>query len=225
MDYLSRSIRMIGQKNIEKINRSSVLIFGLGGVGGAAVETLVRTGIGKLGIVDCDIVEESNLNRQIIATKDTIGMRKTKACRQRIESIRSMDVVEYDFNYNKDTVDQIDFKDYDYIVDAIDTVSSKLLIIQRAVSEGKKVLSVMGTGNKLNPLSFEIVPIEKTKYCPLARVMRRELKKRKIYKVPVLYSKEIPQKVGDHIPGSMSFVPPVAGMIVTSYIVNDIIKS
>lgn len=216
---------MLGEANIQKIRNTSVLLFGLGGVGGGVLESLARTGIGRMGLVDGDKVEESNLNRQLIATKQTIGMRKTQAAAKRIEEISQDVTLElYDFFVTRDNLSSIDFASYDFIVDCIDNVTAKIAIIERAYEEKKRVISAMGAGNKLNPMSFEIVPIEKTSYCPLGRIMRRELKKRGISGIPVIYSKEEPVSVKGATPGSVSFVPPVVGMMITSHIIGQILK-
>lgn len=224
MDFLSRTERMLGQKNIERLQQTSVLLFGLGGVGGGVLESLARIGIGTLGLVDGDAVEESNLNRQLIATKVTIGWRKTDAAVKRIEEIsQGVKCRTYDLFVTPENLDQIDFTSYDYIVDCIDNVTAKIAIIEKATRENKKVISAMGAGNKLNPMAFEIVPIEKTSHCPLARVMRRELKARGIGKIPVIYSKEEPINVQGAVPGSISFVPPAAGMMIASHIVRELL--
>mgnify|MGYP001570164006 CR=1 FL=1 len=201
MEFLSRTEKIISIDEIKNINSKSVLIFGLGGVGGSCVESLVRAGIGKVGLVDGDEYEITNVNRQIFATTKTIGMRKVDAAKERILEINS------------------------YVVDAIDTITSKLLIIKEADEKNIKLISAMGAGNRLDPTKFEIIDIYKTKNDPVARVMRKKLKEMGIKKLKVVCSKEIPIKTHDRTPGSISFVPPVCGMVLASYIVSDILKS
>lgn len=224
MGFFDRSRLILSDEELEKINNSSVLVFGLGGVGCAACESLVRAGIGKIGICDKDIYEESNLNRQLYATKESLGKNKVDVTYDRIKSIRDIETVKYPFDFNKENEDKINFSDYSYIIDAIDTIASKILIIEKARKENIKVISAMGTGNKYDPTKFRVSYIEETKIDPIARIMRRELKDRNIKKVPVVYSEEIPQKTQNRTPGSVSFVPPVCGFILTSYVIRDIIN-
>ena len=220
-----RTARVIGEDALEKISSSSVIVFGLGGVGGAAAESLVRSGVGRIGIVDKDTVDITNINRQIIATDKTIGMNKTDAMEERLLSINpNVRIDKYNLFYLPETADEINLSEYDFIVDCIDNVTAKLELISRAKREGVSVISSMGTGNKLHPEMLEIADISKTSVCPLARVMRRELKLRGINKVPVVYSKEEPVKTSSSVPGSTSFVPPVAGYLITSYVVNQLIS-
>ena len=220
-----RTARVIGDDALEKISSSSVIVFGLGGVGGAAAESLVRSGVGRIGIVDKDTVDITNINRQIIATDKTVGMNKTDAMEERLLSINpNVRIDKYNLFYLPETADEINLSEYDFIVDCIDNVTAKLELISRAKREGVSVISSMGTGNKLHPEMLEIADISKTSVCPLARVMRRELKLRGINKVPVVYSKEEPVKTGSSVPGSTSFVPPVAGYLITSYVVNQLIS-
>lgn len=232
-EKFSRTQMLIGDEALEKLKRSHVAVFGVGGVGGFVCEALARAGIGRLDLIDNDTVSESNINRQIIALTSTVGMSKTQVMKERILDINPYAEVECinKFVLNEN-IDEFDFSDYDYIVDAIDTVSGKLAIIEKAYALDKKVISSMGTGNKLDPTKFEIADISKTSVCPLARVMRYELKKRGVKKLKVLYSKEEPVKpktenineIGKAVPGSISFVPSVAGLIIGGEVIKDLIK-
>ena len=225
-ERFSRSARVIGERGLEKLNNCSVIVFGLGGVGGAAAESLVRAGIGTIGIVDKDVVDITNLNRQIMATESTVGLPKTQATAERLLSINpNVKIHKYDLFYLPDTACEIDLSQYDFIVDCIDNVTAKLELIARANELNIPVISSMGTGNKLHPEMLEIADIKKTSVCPLARVMRRELKNMGINKLTVVYSKEEPVKTHTSEPGSMSFVPPVAGYMMTSYVVRTILDS
>ena len=222
-ERFSRTVRVIGEANMNKIQNSSVIVFGLGGVGGAAAESLVRAGVGRIGIVDKDVVDITNINRQIIATDDTVGMKKTDALENRLLSINpDLKIDKYDLFYLPETADSVDLTKYNFIVDCIDNVTAKLELIVRAERVGIPIISSMGTGNKLHPELLEISDINKTSVCPLARVMRRELKKRNIIKLTVVYSKEEPVKTDSSVPGSMSFTPPVAGYLITSYVIRNI---
>ncbi len=224
-ERFSRTVRVIGEDALSKLSESSVIVFGLGGVGGAATESLVRAGIGRIGIVDKDTVDITNVNRQIIATDKTIGMNKTDAMEERILSINpDIKIDKYNLFYLPETADEINLSDYDFVVDCIDNVTAKLELICRAKKAGVPVISSMGTGNKLHPEMLEISDIGKTSVCPLARVMRRELKNRGIGKLPVVYSKEEPVKTDSSVPGSTSFVPPVAGYLIASYVINQLIS-
>ena len=228
----SRTELLIGKENVEKLKKSRVAVFGIGGVGGYVVEALARSGIGALDLVDNDTVQESNLNRQIIALHSTIGKRKTAVMAERIKDINpKISVKTHDVFYLPETADTFDFSLYDYVVDAIDTVSGKIALIERAKKYNVPVISCMGTGNKTDALAFEIADISKTSVCPLARVMRRELKKRGIEQVKVLYSKEEPYKsglsdeeTGKAIPASIAFVPSVAGLLIAGEVIKDLIK-
>lgn len=225
-ERFSRSARVIGEDSLQKLNNCSVIVFGLGGVGGAAAESLVRAGVGTIGIVDKDVVDVTNLNRQLMATECTIGLPKTQATADRLLSINpAVKINRYDLFYLPETADQIDLSQYDFIVDCIDNVTAKLELISRASELNIPVISSMGTGNKLHPELLEIADIKKTSVCPLARVMRRELRNRGINKLTVVYSKEEPVKTHTSEPGSMSFVPPVAGYLMTSYVVRTILDS
>ena len=242
-EQLSRTERLIGQENIEKLASARVAVFGIGGVGGFTVEALVRSGIGHIELIDHDTVAESNLNRQIIATQDTIGRDKVDVMKERILSINpEAEVVTHECFFLPENKDDFDFSKYTYVVDAVDTVTAKIAIIEEAKKTGVPVISSMGTGNKLDPTKFEVADISKTSVCPLAKVMRRELKKRGIFHVKVVYSKEeaitpltedvTPQcseQDGEDAmgrkkiaPGSVSFVPSVAGLIIAGEVIKDI---
>ena len=229
---LSRVRLMLGDTAVERLAQAHVAVFGLGGVGSFAAEALARTGIGQITLVDKDIVEASNINRQLIALEDTLGLPKVDVMAQRIRKINPQaEIYSHALFFNTETCEQFDFKKYDYVVDAIDTVSAKILLAEHCYSTKIPLISSMGTGNKMDPTRFEVTDIYKTSVCPLARVMRRELKKRNIPALKVVYSKEeplVPQKnvVSGHgkvAPGSISFVPPVAGMILAGEVVKYII--
>ena len=203
-ERFSRSARIFGTENQEKLNSAKVLVFGLGGVGGAVCEALARSGVGTLGLVDKDIVDITNINRQLIATESTIGMKKTDACEKRMLEINPrINLNKYNLFYLPETADAVNLSKYDYIVDAIDNVTAKLELINRAKEENINIISSMGTGNKIHPEMLEIADISKTSVCPLARVIRRELRNRGINHLTVVYSKEEPQNIdGDRIPAS-----------------------
>ncbi len=229
-DMYSRTKMLIGDK-VDRLKSASVLIFGLGGVGGYVLEALARAGVGRLGLLDADVFSASNLNRQILATTATVGRKKTEVARERVLSINPACKVEvYDFFYLPETADQVDLTKYDYVVDAIDTVTAKLTLITRAKEQGVNIISSMGTGNKLGT-SFEVADIYKTSVCPLAKVMRKELKARGIKDLKVVYSKEepiispdTPTEGGRHIPGSISYAPAIAGLVLASVVIQDLIK-
>lgn len=232
-EKFSRTQMLIGDDSLQKIKDSYVAVFGVGGVGGFVCEALARAGVGKFDLIDNDTISLSNINRQIIALTSTIGKDKTQVMKERILDMNPEAKVNC---INKfvlpENIDEFDFSDYDYIIDAIDTVSGKLAIIEKAYSIGKPVISSMGTGNKLDPTKFQIADINKTSVCPLARVMRYELKKRGVKKLKVLYSTEEPVKtespqkneIGKAVPGSISFVPSVAGLIIGGEVIKDLIK-
>lgn len=231
----SRTEILIGTENLQRLKNSRVAIFGVGGVGGHLIESLARCGVGTLDIFDGDTVSETNINRQTVAFINTVGLFKVDIMKDRIKLINPNATVNaYNLFYTKDNANQFDFTQYDYIADAIDMVSAKLEIIQRAFDLKIPIISSMGTGNKLNPIMLEVADIYETSVCPLARVMRRELKKRGVSKLKVVYSKEepitprvSPEKLveGKHqIPGSVSFVPSVAGIVIASEIIKDLIK-
>ncbi len=228
----SRFELLVGEDNIQKLNQAHVIVFGVGGVGGYVVEALVRSGIGHITIVDNDVISLSNLNRQIIATQETIGQKKVDVMKKRILSIHpECEVTTLDMFYLPETADQIDLSQYDYVVDAIDTITSK---IELAVRCDQKIplISSMGTGNKMNPALLQVSDIYKTSVCPLAKVMRRELKKRRVKHLKIVYSQELPMKpfASDEIthkrtiPGSTAFVPSSAGLLIASEVVKDLLK-
>lgn len=232
-DYFKRTEMLLGSCAVNKLKNSSVAVFGVGGVGGFAVEALARSGVGRIDLIDNDTVSESNINRQIVATTNTIGMQKTEVAKSRILEINpECKINTYNMFILPENIDNFDFSPYDYVIDAIDTVSGKLAIIEKCTQLAIPVISSMGTGNKLDPTRFEISDIYKTSVCPLARVMRTELKKRGIKKLKVLYSKEEPlmplqteyTEKGKAVPGSVSFVPSVAGLIIGGEVIKDLIK-
>ena len=224
-ERFSRSSRILGEQKMEKLNKSSVIVFGIGGVGGAVLEALVRGGVGTVAVVDKDTVDITNINRQIIATNDNIGEKKADAAEKRALSINpNINFKKYDLFYLPETAKEINLSEYDFIVDAIDNVTAKLELIERANKLKIPVISSMGTGNKLHPELFEITDINKTSVCPLARVMRRELKNRGVKKLTVVYSKEEPIKTENSVPGSVSFTPPVAGYLMASYVINKLLE-
>ena len=233
LKQFSRSAILLGEGGVEKLTLSRVAVFGIGGVGGYCAEALARAGVGAIDLIDNDRVTETNLNRQIIALKSTVGRYKTEVMKERIADINPLCKVECFNVFFSDTCgDMPDFSVYDYVVDAIDTVSGKIEIISRAKRAGTPVISCMGAGNKLDPTRFEVADIDKTSVCPLARVMRRELKQRHISGVKVIYSKEEPvpaRYVTDEdrgekrtIAGSVSFVPSVAGLIAAGEVIKDL---
>lgn len=234
-EFYSRTAMLLGEEAINKLQQSRVAVFGIGGVGGYVVEALVRAGIGAIDIIDNDQVCESNLNRQIIATRATLGMAKTDAMEARIHDINpECKVKKYQCFYLPETAGKFDFTQYSYVVDAIDTVTGKIQLVMQAEEAKVPIISSMGTGNKLNPMQLEVTDIYKTSVCPLAKVMRRELKLRGIKKLKVVYSREEPRTpFADHkeeganpvrraTPGSVSFVPSVAGLIIASEVIKDL---
>ncbi len=217
-----RTIRIIGEEGIEKLRASRVLLFGVGGVGSYVCEGLARAGVGALTLVDKDVVDITNINRQIPALHSTIGRSKAAVMAERVRDIDpNCKVDTKEMFFLPDRPDDIDFASYDYVVDAVDTVTAKVYIIERAKQAGVPVISSMGTGNKLDGGVFRIADIEDTKVCPLAKVMRRELRKRGISEVKALYSEEEPQAVG----GSISFVPSVAGLLIAGEVVRDLLDT
>lgn len=225
-NIFKRTEALIGEESLEKLKKSHVAVFGLGGVGGHVVEALARSGIGTLTLIDNDSIKESNINRQIIALNSTIGELKTEAFKKRIHDINpSANVNVINLFYLPETKEQINFSAFDYVVDAIDTVSGKISIVEECDKINTPLISSMGTGNKLDPTAFEISDIYKTSVCPLARVVRYELKKRGIKKLKVLYSKEQPIKTDcGRLPSSISFVPSAAGLIIAGEVIKDLIK-
>ncbi len=228
----SRTALLLGDDAVDKLNKSKVAVFGVGGVGGYICEALARAGVGELHIFDRDTVSVSNINRQIIATHSTVGRDKVDVMRDRILDINpTCRVVAHKIFYLPENADEFDLSQYDYIADAVDTVSAKLELICRADKLGVSIISAMGAGNKLDPTAFEVSDIYKTEGCPLARVMRRELKARGVKKLKVVYTKEEPKKSplidsesGKAIPGSVSFVPSVAGLIMAGEIVKGLVR-
>ncbi|MBR6513849.1 MAG: tRNA threonylcarbamoyladenosine dehydratase [Clostridia bacterium] len=224
--WLEREYSLIGEEAVKKLTNASVLVFGCGGVGGYTIEALARAGVGRLNVVDNDTVNETNINRQIIATRKTIGQLKTEAIRDRIADINPDCVVECIsiFADESNITQIIDKADPDFIVDAIDSVTSKLLIAQYAAEKNIPIIASMGTGNKLDPERLKIADISKTHTCPLARVMRRELGIRGIKHLTVLFSDEPPVKVCSRTPASISFVPSAAGLIIAGYVIRKVIE-
>ncbi len=247
LNQFSRTELMFGQEGMDKLKRARVAVFGIGGVGGYTVEALARSGIGCLDLIDDDKVCLTNINRQIIATRKTVGKYKVEIMKERILEINPDAIVTaHQCFYSAETAEQFDFTKYDYIVDAIDTVSAKIEMIIRAQERNIPIISCMGAGNKLDPTRFEVTDIYKTSICPLAKVMRRELKKRGVSKLKVVYSKEPAKKpledmaiscksncicppgaerkctVRRQIPGSNAFVPSVAGLILAGEVIKDL---
>jgi tRNA A37 threonylcarbamoyladenosine dehydratase len=242
VEEFSRTELLLGRDAMEKLSQSRVAVFGIGGVGGYVVEALVRSGIGAVDLIDNDTVCLSNLNRQIIATRKTVGQYKTDVMKERILDINPECKVEvHRCFYLPENKDEFDFSKYSYVVDAVDTVTAKLQLVVQAEEAGVPIISSMGAGNKLNPADFEITDIYKTSVCPLAKVMRRELKKRNIKRLKVVYSKEepiTPMKSTENeepeadtgskrrsTPGSVAFVPSVVGLMIASEVIKDLIKA
>ena len=226
-NQFSRFTKLLGESAVDKLALSRVAVFGIGGVGGYAVEALARSGVGTLDLIDNDTVALSNLNRQIIALHSTIGRYKVDAAEERIADINpAAKVNTYKMFYLPETADEFDFTEYDYIVDAVDTVSAKISLAERAYSAGVPIISAMGTGNKLDATCLTVTDINKTKVCPLAKVMRYELRKRGIKKLKVVYSEEIPIKPEEdpRTPGSTAFVPGAAGLIMAGEVIKDLLK-
>lgn len=228
----ARTELIFGKEALEKLARSRVAVFGIGGVGGYVVEALVRSGIGALDLIDNDTVAVSNLNRQIVATTKTIGRYKVDVAAERVNDINPDCIVKtYKTFFLPETAAQFDFSQYDYVVDAIDTVTGKIGLVLAAQTSGVPVISAMGAGNKTDPTAFEVADIYKTSVCPLAHVMRKELRKRGVKKLKVVYSKENPtapvatEGGRKRIPGSTSFVPSVVGLIIAGEVVKDLIRS
>ncbi len=237
----SRTALLVGEAGVQRLQRVSVAVFGVGGVGSYVVEALARAGVGRIAVIDDDVVTLSNINRQLIALHSTVGRAKVEVARERILDINPDCVVEArPLFYSAQNADEFDVATYEYIVDAIDTVSAKLLLIERATAASTPIISSMGAGNKLDPTRFEVADIYDTKICPLARVMRRELKKREIAALKVVYSQEevlTPEKEDmgaddatkqahpkRQTPGSISFVPAAAGLIIAGEVVRDLLR-
>ena len=240
MDAYSRTRFLLGDDGMNKLKNAHVAVFGLGGVGGDVVEALARSGVGTLTLVDHDTISQTNINRQILATTDTVGMDKAEAAAQRVKAI-TPDITVYPRKtfYLPETADQFDFTEYDYVVDAIDTITGKLMLVQAAQAVGTPIISSMGTGNKLDPTAFRVGDISQTSVCPLARIIRKECKKRGIQKLKVVWSTEDPidcklspddpawaelPEGRNALPGSVCFVPATAGMILAGEVVKDLIK-
>lgn len=220
----SRTALLIGEDGVKKLKNSRVAVFGLGGVGSYAAEALARAGVGELLLVDKDRVEESNINRQLVALYSTIGKEKTEIMKARIRDISPDCKAEArTVFYLPETEGQFDLNKYDYLIDAIDNVTAKISLICRASEENVPVISAMGAGNKLQPEKLRVALLSQTKVCPLARVMRRELKTRGVKDVKVVYSEEEPRFRGDTV-GSVSFVPSVMGLMMAGEVVKDLIK-
>ncbi len=223
-EEFSRTASLLGEEALQKLFDAKVAVFGVGGVGGYVVETLARSGIGSLTLVDSDTVSLSNINRQIIALHSTVGMPKVEAFAARVNDIAPRcTVTPLQMLYLPENADSFDISPYDYIVDAVDNVSAKIELAARAEKEGVKIISSMGMGNKLDPTAIEVSDIYKTSVCPLARVMRHELKSRGVKGLKCVYSKEPPVKTGARTPSSCAFVPSAAGLVIASQVVKDII--
>lgn len=230
----TRTELLIGREGMERLRNASVLVFGVGGVGSHCIEALARSGVGHLTIVDNDVVSVTNINRQSIALHSTVGRYKTEAMKEKIRDIDpEITVNTYETFILSDNVAQVMTGDEDYIIDAVDTVTAKLSIVQTALEKGIPVISSMGTGNKLHPEMFEIDDISRTSVCPLCRVMRRELKARGIFHLKVLYSREKPVDISGRssgevtgarraVPGSISFVPPAAGLLIAGEVIREL---
>lgn len=224
-DQLERLRRLVGDAKIERLRNSKVIVFGIGGVGGYVVEALARSGVGELAIVDSDRVCLSNLNRQIYALHSTLEELKVDVAEKRIHDINpDCKVTKYPIFYLPETAEQIDLAHFDYIVDCIDTITAKLELVSRADENKLNIISCMGTGNKLDPSKLQIADISKTSVCPLARVMRLELRKRGIHHLKCVFSTEEPIKTGMSEPGSTAFVPSVAGLMIASEVVRNLIS-
>ena len=224
MSRFDRTKMLIGKDALQTLKNKRVAVFGVGGVGGYTVEALARSGVGTLDLIDKDVVDETNINRQIIALQSTVGQPKVEVAKARCLDINpDMTVNTHQVFYLPETAEQFNFSDYDYVVDAIDTVTGKLQLIEAAKKANVPVISSMGAGNKLDPTQFEVADISETSVCPLAKVMRKELRDRGIDNLKVVYSKETPIKVDGNSPGSVSFVPSVVGLIIASEVVKDLI--
>lgn len=237
MEKFLRTEMLLGKEAVEKLKNSRVAVFGIGGVGGYALEALVRSGVGEIDIIDSDCVAVSNINRQILATTETVGQKKVDVAEARAKAINpDVKINKFPVFYLPETTDAFDFSNYDYVIDAIDTVSGKMELVKRANEVGTPIICSMGTGNKLDPTAFEVTDIYKTSVCPLAKVMRGLCKKQGIRHLKVVYSKELPttpheiegaeQKgtASRTSPASCSFVPPVAGFILAGEVIKDLIK-
>jgi len=232
-NIFNRTELLIGSENLNKLKNSHVAIFGVGGVGGYALEGLVRSGIGKIDVFDNDSISVTNINRQILATTNTVSRKKTEVAKERAKSInKEIEINTFDVFYSAENSDMFDLTKYDYIIDAIDTVSSKIELIINAKNNNIPIISSMGTGNKLEASLLEVADIYKTSVCPLARVMRYELKKRGVKELKCVYSKEQPikptiqnEEFGRHVPASIAFVPACAGLIISGEVVKALINN
>lgn len=229
-DFTDRTRMLIGEHGVKILKQSAVAVFGLGGVGSYVAEALGRAGIGHLALIDKDVISESNINRQLIALTSTVGMKKTQVMAARLKDINPQVTVElFDLFYLPQTADQVDLNRFDYVVDAVDTVSAKVELAVRANACGVPIISCMGTGNKMDPSRLEIADIYRTSVCPLARAMRSQLKKAGVQQLKVLYSTEsscgaVLDENGRHAPGSISFVPSVAGLMCAGEVIRDLLK-
>ena len=227
-EQLQRTVGVLGEAGVLKLQRARVAVFGIGGVGGYVVEALARAGVGALDLVDADVVSESNLNRQIIALRSTVGQHKTKAAAARVRDIDpEIRVCTHEIFFSPETADLFDFSKYDYVVDAIDTVSAKMELVRRANAKGTPIISAMGTGNKLDPTAFRVADIYKTEGCPLARAVRGLCRKEGIKHLKVVWSPEPPRgeifaENGRHAPASVSFVPAAAGLVIAGAVIRDL---
>lgn len=229
-EFFSRSELLLGGDGLKRLNEAHVAVFGIGGVGGHAAEALARTGVGKIDLIDPDTVSKSNINRQAVALLSTVGKHKVDVMRERILDINpGCEVRTHKVFYSAESAESFNLSEYDYIIDAVDTVKSKLELICRAKAEGVKIISAMGAGNKLDPTAFAVADIYKTSVCPLARVMRTELRRRGIKSLKVVFSKEEPipavakdEGTARHAPGSLAFVPSVVGLIMAGEVIKDI---
>lgn len=220
-----RTINLIGEENQKKLIHSNILVLGVGGVGGYVCEALARSGIGMFTLVDKDVVDESNINRQIIALNSTIGQPKVEIMKNRILDINpDATVVAIKQFLTLENITEINFKKYDYVIDAVDNVTVKIEVAKLADNLGFNLISCMGTGNKLCPEMFEVTDIYKTSVCPLAKIVRKKLKENNVKKLTVLYSKELPTKTNSRTPASISFCPSIAGLRIAEYVIKELIK-
>lgn len=225
IDQFQRTKELIGDAAVQKLLNSRVIVFGVGGVGSYVCEALARAGVGFIEIVDKDTVDVTNINRQLIALHSTLGRNKVDVAAERMKDINpNIKVIAKKCFYLPETADEFKFDEYDYVVDAVDNVTAKIDIICRSRQSGVKVISSMGTGNKLNPSLFRVADIEKTKVCPLAKVVRKELRRRGIKGVKVVYSEEEPASIAGRTPASISFVPSSAGLLIAAEVIKDLIK-
>lgn len=222
-EQFQRTVQLIGAEACEKLSRSKVIVFGIGGVGSYVCEALARAGVGSIEIVDRDSVSKSNINRQLIALHSTLGKAKVDAAEERLKDINPhITVTKKELFYLPETSGQFDFGAYDYVIDAVDNVTAKVDIICRSREAGTPVISSMGTGNKLNPMAFKAADIEDTKICPLAKAVRKELRKRGIKGVKAVYSEEEPVSTQSRTPASISFVPSAAGLLIASEVIKGL---